>query len=81
MYLQQAPEENWDNYDTLVDYLMEDAKTDLAKVRSIFAWIGSVKIESRDMGEINVPHSPRGYMAKIKEGTGSYATLFTILCR
>lgn len=81
MYVAQAPAKLLDSYDNLIKYLTSGSKTDLEKLRAIFVWIGSQKIEAKELGAVRKPDTPRAYMKLIQERKGSYGSLFALLCR
>ncbi|XP_046544530.1 lim and transglutaminase domain protein ltd-1-like [Haliotis rubra] len=69
------------SYDALMEYLTEDCINDLQKLRSVFTWLGSQDVYGGNYGKTTSNESPRGYMKLMREGKGSYAALFALLCR
>ena len=82
----QAPKHIESSWEELVEYLTSIYRTDMMKVRSLFAWLGTQSIENESFIGVSTPNdisaiTPRGYKKVIKDREGSYATLFALLCR
>ncbi|XP_046357148.2 uncharacterized protein LOC124135709 [Haliotis rufescens] len=69
------------DYESLLNYLFEDLKTDLQMVRAIFTWLGTQRMEQMRLGNVKDPNTPVGYMKLIQQQRGSYAAFFSLLCR
>ncbi|XP_067666272.1 uncharacterized protein [Haliotis asinina] len=69
------------DYESLLNFLFEDLKTDLQMVRAIFTWLGAQRIEEMKLGNVKDPNTPIGYMKLIQQQRGSYAAFFSLLCR
>ncbi|XP_076103164.1 hillarin-like [Mytilus galloprovincialis] len=70
------------DYSTLLDYLLNNLESDLAKVRAIFCWIVQQKVPlllcQKDIPSLD---TPVGHLHAIRMRKGTYAQLFAIMCR
>ncbi|CAC5401022.1 unnamed protein product [Mytilus coruscus] len=70
------------DYSTLLDYLLSNLESDLAKVRAIFCWIVQQKVPLLlCQKDIPSPNTPVGHLHGIRMRKGTYAQLFAIMCR
>ncbi|XP_052098847.1 lim and transglutaminase domain protein ltd-1-like [Mytilus californianus] len=70
------------DYSTLLDYLLSNLESDLAKVRAIFCWIVQQKVPFLlCQKDIPSPDTPVGHLHAIRMRKGTYAQLFAIMCR
>ncbi|KAL5003925.1 hypothetical protein ScPMuIL_017381 [Solemya velum] len=78
---ENAPEDVSNSYEDLLDYLLEDLDSDIARLRSIFRWLVTRRIPIVLSQEDLPPDSPTEYLHSIQERKGCYAQLFALLCR
>ncbi|CAL1535594.1 unnamed protein product, partial [Lymnaea stagnalis] len=68
-------------YDALIKSLCANCTTDLQKLRAIMVWLFHQDIYGSFYNGVTDPYTPRGYMKLMKQGSGSYESFFTQLCR
>lgn len=77
----QAPHELSKSYEKLCKYLAKPEFDEIEIVRAIMVWISCQRIRTRLYPASLSPQTPIGYMKMIKHNTGTFAALFTQICR
>lgn len=78
----QAPASLAATYQLLINYIVNDARNGIQKVRAIYIWLSQQQIYTvKFPATVKDAHSPLGYMKTIQQGNGSYTSFFTVLCR
>ncbi|KAK7116087.1 lim and transglutaminase domain protein ltd-1-like [Littorina saxatilis] len=80
--VKRAPASLLSNYKALIDFVTQDARNDVQKVRAIYSWLAAQEIMERSYSsKVKDANTPEGYMKTIKQGDGSYTAFFALLCR
>ncbi|KAL4227492.1 hypothetical protein ACF0H5_012936 [Mactra antiquata] len=77
----QAPESTLDSFNNLLEYLLKDQTSDVAKARALFSWIVSANIPlSSNLGQRNID-TPRGFLYNIGQRLATFPELYATVCR
>lgn len=78
----QAPQSCLRSFDDLLAYLTKDLTSDLAKVRSLFAWLSAQPVLTMaTVSKFTSPSNPEGWLRRIKFERTLYSDFFALLCR
>ncbi|KAK7488416.1 hypothetical protein BaRGS_00020390, partial [Batillaria attramentaria] len=76
----QAPEKLTTDYEDLIQYLTASLGSDLAKVRSVFAWLSSQNVLSTQFPKVVKENTPQAFLKRIKYDRTLYSDFFALLC-
>ncbi|XP_052277528.1 lim and transglutaminase domain protein ltd-1-like isoform X2 [Dreissena polymorpha] len=76
-----APDSLQDDFDSLVEYLVQDLTATVSMVRSIYIWVTTQRLPMTSSVGFTQTDTPRGFLFNIREKKATYQELFAVLCR
>ncbi|XP_052100595.1 uncharacterized protein LOC127734646 isoform X1 [Mytilus californianus] len=79
--VQTVPNSALGDYSILLRHLVDDVRSDLEKVWTLYLWVVSHDFSDHSHGKYPAGDTPKGYLRWIHDGEGDIASFFAILCR